>query len=599
MRIPQHRQVPLPFLLLLGAAAASLQPTPGLHDTDARRSSSRTPIALDGYGQFTGTEVNTSFSGAALPRAVDAWLGIEYAAQPVGTTGRFTAAGWPAPFSGVRAATAYGKKCIQDERVPLDAQDEACLTFNVYRTQGVPLDRKLPVLVYIHGGLFLIGGWDSFDGASFVARAPPALVAVTFHYRLSSFGSLPSRLFADRGLLNLGLRDQHFFLSQFVQRHIAAFGGDPAAVTIGGRSAGAHSVGFHYMHNYGEDADADADQPPYFARAIQHSGAATARGWPNATAPRYAAQYERFRAYLNCTADDDDAVLACLRAADVSAIRDVSLELYASSLDTLAYPFQPVQGGPLLEKSGTRSGLDGTFHRVPVLASSVTDEGSLDVPGTLETNDDFLSYLRGVAPGLTDDDAAQLGALYPDPSAIQDDDDDGGQESPYANSPNSTQFKRVSAAYGDYFVICAQQSAASLAASAGVAAWKVRFDTNDSLPAWQGVPHGADAPYTWGAPAPAVEHPRESAAYLAYLASFVATGDPNALRQPGTPLWPRYELPQSQQEEDPTAAAAAAAAPQQQLLLRNRGGVAVERDDVRSEACRFWRDPERALRLNK
>ncbi|RYP13140.1 hypothetical protein DL767_010899 [Monosporascus sp. MG133] len=500
---------------------------------------------------------------------------MQYATQPVGER-RFATIDWPEPFEGVKEATRYSKQCIQDVRTPLEEQDEACLTFNVYRTHGVSFDEKLPVLVWIHGGAFLIGGWDKFDGPSFVASSPAPIVVVTFQYRLNSFGSLPSRLFADKGLLNLGLRDQHFFLKQFIQRHISSFGGDPNMVTLGGRSAGAYSVGFHYFHNYGEDADA-----PYFARAIHQSGAATSRGFPNATSPHYVDQFEVYTAYLNCTEGDDEEILACLRAANVSDIRDVSLKLYYDSVETESYPFQPVQGGPLLEKFGSESGYDGTFHKLPVITSTVTDEGILDVPGTLETNEDFISYFSGVSPKLTDNDLALLGGLYPDPAVVP--------GSPFTNSPNSTQLSRVSAAYSDYVAICPGQETAYRASREGVPTWKVRFNTNDSWPAWQGIPHGADERYTWNEPQ--VQYPRASSIYHAYLASFVATGDPNTLRYPGSPKWPRYEPSWSEKEMD--------GAPPRQLVLQLRGEAAVELDNIRWDACQYWRDPERAPRLNK
>ncbi len=256
-------------------------------------------ISLKGYGEFTGTIVNSTYTGYPLSNPVDAWLGIDYATQPIGE-GRFKPVDWPAPFSGRKEATKYGKACIQDSRsVALETQSEACLNFNVYRPQGVPLKKKLPVLVWIHGGSFNSGSWKSFDGAAFVAASKAPIVVATFHYRLNSLGFLPSELFEEEGLLNLGLRDQHFFLRNFVQKHISSFGGDPASVTIGGRSAGGHSVGIHYFHNYADDAG-----KPYFARAIHQSGSVTARTFPNATFPLYAQQFETLMNYIGCPTVD-------------------------------------------------------------------------------------------------------------------------------------------------------------------------------------------------------------------------------------------------------------------------------------------------------
>src|SRR5690348_10859343 len=87
----------------------------------------RRTVTLDGYGEFTGTVINTTFSGRPLPAPVDAWLGMDYATQPTGEN-RFKPVDWPAPFDGVKAATTYGKTCIQDPTsAKLETQDEACL----------------------------------------------------------------------------------------------------------------------------------------------------------------------------------------------------------------------------------------------------------------------------------------------------------------------------------------------------------------------------------------------------------------------------------------------------------------------------------------
>lgn len=242
---------------------------------------SRNTVKLDGYGSFSGTSINETYSGYALPHAVDAWLGMDYAAQPVGNR-RFTQSTGPSPFNGTKAATSYGKACIQEltSALPLELQDEACLNFNVYRTPGVSLDEKLPVLVWIHGGSFYAGSYKSFDGAAFAASSPEPIVVVTFHYRVNSLGSLPSQLLNEEGLSNINIRDQRLFL-EFVQEHIHAFGGDPDTVTIGGRSAGGHSVGIHYFHNYGIDEGAK----PLFARAIHQSGSVTSRAFPPSDFP--------------------------------------------------------------------------------------------------------------------------------------------------------------------------------------------------------------------------------------------------------------------------------------------------------------------------
>jgi acetylcholinesterase len=87
----------------LSLAALTATAQAGKHNT----------VTLDGYGSFSGTSVNETLSGYALPQTVDAWLGMDYAVQPVGDL-RFTPSTWPAPFDGVKDAASYGKACIQE-----------------------------------------------------------------------------------------------------------------------------------------------------------------------------------------------------------------------------------------------------------------------------------------------------------------------------------------------------------------------------------------------------------------------------------------------------------------------------------------------------
>lgn len=533
-------------------------------------------VSLADYGSFAGTTISLSHSEQPLASTVDAWLGIDYATQPIGDK-RFRPVSRPSAFNGVRSATSYGKVCIQDPAVQsADIQDEACLNFNVFRTKDVPLDEKLPVLVWIHGGSFCTGGWRSYDGPSFVAASESPVMVVTFHYRLNSLGSLPSTLFEEEELLNLGIRDQRFFL-EFVQEHIASFGGDPDRVTLGGQSAGAHAVGIQYFHNYGDDAGSK----PLFARAIQQSGSVTARAFPNATYPLYAEQMKEYMQDLGCAQKNNSAAMACLRDLDVNRIRDVSTAIYRKYNRPLTWPFQPVQGGPLLEKFGSQSGIDETFFHVPIITSTTTDEGKLFIPSDIQTNKGFIDYLHNLSPTLTKDDLNELQDLYPDPATNSD--------SPYKDSPRSKQYNRLAAAYSDYAYICPGQETAYRTSRTGVPTWKVRFNTNNNFPPSQGIPHTADAKYAWGATD--VQHPDISHVFHGYLASFVTAGDPNTARYPGSPEWPRYYGSDDDIED--------VSEDQRQQLVVQPDDTKVEKDKIRAEECLYWRDPDRARRLDK
>lgn len=107
-------------------------------------------VTLPGYGSFVGTTVGETLTKKPLSAPVNAWLGIDYATQPVGE-GRFAHVDFPKEFSGTKNATQYGYSCIQDPTALSFPQSEACLNFNVFRPQNVTLDQKLPVFIWIHG----------------------------------------------------------------------------------------------------------------------------------------------------------------------------------------------------------------------------------------------------------------------------------------------------------------------------------------------------------------------------------------------------------------------------------------------------------------
>ncbi len=178
---------------------------------------------------------------------VNVFRGIPYAEAPVGDRR------WkpPVPFpdwDGVRDAAEFGPACFQPESrtgsiyaTRLEALSEDCLSLNVWAPEDA---KRLPVFVWIHGGALTTGAGslDMYDGARMAAEG---VVVVTINYRLGVFGYLAhpelSAESADRVSGNYGLQDQIAAL-KWIERNIAAFGGDTENVTIAGESAGALSV---------------------------------------------------------------------------------------------------------------------------------------------------------------------------------------------------------------------------------------------------------------------------------------------------------------------------------------------------------------------
>jgi para-nitrobenzyl esterase len=177
----------------------------------------------------------------AIENGVATFKGIPYAASPFGEN-RFKAPQPAASWDGVRDALAYGPTVPKppyfppfDEILPEPViEGEECLNLNVW-TPDVSAT-GLPVMVWIHGGAFANGSGavPTYDGSRF---ARDGVVLVTINYRLGTDGFL----YLGDGVSNLGLLDQVAAL-EWVRDNIAAFGGDPARVTVFGESAGAFSV---------------------------------------------------------------------------------------------------------------------------------------------------------------------------------------------------------------------------------------------------------------------------------------------------------------------------------------------------------------------
>ena len=178
---------------------------------------------------------------------VVSYKGIPYAAAPVGDL-RWRPPG-PAPhWQGVRAADRYGNMCMQN--VPPNTAwgdiptSEDCLYLNVWRPAAV--SAPLPVMVWIHGGGFNIGAssWPQTEGSSLARRG---VMLVELNYRMGKFGFFAHPALTKENpngeLGNYGLMDMIAAL-KWVKANAAAFGGDPANVTVFGESAGGMAVNF-------------------------------------------------------------------------------------------------------------------------------------------------------------------------------------------------------------------------------------------------------------------------------------------------------------------------------------------------------------------
>ncbi|HEY2286856.1 MAG TPA: carboxylesterase family protein [Streptosporangiaceae bacterium] len=291
------------------------------------------------------------------------WLGIPYAAPPAGKL-RW-AAPQPAPrWSGVRPATSYGSRCAQlangnGPRV----DNENCLYLNVftprnpvttspnpnYHGGGTRPGGGLPVLVMIHGGGLTTGAGDQHDGSLIVNT--DGIVVISINYRLGPLGFLdvPGLGTSARTASgNYGLLDQEAAL-RWVHRNIAAFGGNPAEVTIDGESAGGWSM------------CALMTSPPargLFRAAIMQSGSC-------ATQTRATAQTASLAFAKQAGCPDPVTAAACLRTLPEKKLLDASAS------------YQPLftSGGPELPVSAAQAVASGHYNRVPLLMGTNHNEG--------------------------------------------------------------------------------------------------------------------------------------------------------------------------------------------------------------------------------
>ncbi len=310
------------------------------------------PVVSTAEGQVRGFVKN----------GVNIFLGIRYAAPPVGNLR------WrpPAPvdkWQGTLDATAYANACPQVTELGAFAgpssTTEDCLYLNVFTTG---MEKRKPVIVWIHGGGNVDGESNDYDGSKLATGGPLGedTVIVTMNYRMGLFGFVSHPALNAEGHLwgNYGVLDQLAVL-RWVQRNIAAFGGDPSNVTLGGQSAGASDTTSALLSPLAKGI---------FHRAILESSPRVSKE----TADAALAAGVAFGEAASCPGTDA-AAAACLR--QLSAARILQLQgtpnantpglVVTSFVDGTIVPIQPAAAWTT-----------GQFNRVPILGGTVRDEAN-------------------------------------------------------------------------------------------------------------------------------------------------------------------------------------------------------------------------------
>ncbi|MFN0148272.1 MAG: carboxylesterase/lipase family protein, partial [Dehalococcoidia bacterium] len=324
----------------------------------------------------------------AAEGALHVFRGIPFAKPPVGDL-RFRAPQPPEPWTGVRDALAFRPAALQVASpvgaalaMDIDATDEDCLYLNVWTPS--PEGRR-PVMVWVHGGAFVIGSGSQplYDGSGLAARGD--VVVVTLNYRLGLFGFLHGKTLCGDALDSTGneaILDQVAAL-RWVRDEIAAFGGDPDNVTVFGESAGAISVA------------ALLGMPAargLFQKAILESGSA------NLVATATAASETAAKILAHFGLEPAEAHrLRAIPAADLLEAQT------AVTPRTSGVAYGPVIDGDVLPRSPFDAVAAGETRGVALLGGTTMDELKLFAfmdPGVFQLDEDGLqARIEAVLPG--------------------------------------------------------------------------------------------------------------------------------------------------------------------------------------------------------
>ncbi|KAF8706197.1 alpha beta-hydrolase, partial [Rhizoctonia solani] len=362
-------------------------------------------VSLAARTQAAPTGTNTSAPVVSLPYAryqgfhnetsgLDVFLGIRYAQAPVGDL-RWRAPKSPIPVKETLQATSQPAKCFQlnilgdsgsTPGVPDPTED--CLFLNVYAPPLNTRKKKLPVLVWIHGGGYFAGYAASYDPTTMIQASNNSFVAVIIQYRLGMFGFLPGSEIKKNGTLNAGLLDMEFAL-KWTRKNIHLFGGNPDDVTIWGESAGAGGVMMQVVANGGKTT------PPLFKRAIASSTYVP----PNYRYddPQAELQYASLVSDTGCA--NATNTLACLRSLDYATLAAGATQLP-----------RPVVDGSFLTQRPQLSLAKKQVNGEKLISLHNVDEGRIFV--SQDANSTVQSWMQQQFPDLTQQNRTVIENAY-------------------------------------------------------------------------------------------------------------------------------------------------------------------------------------------
>lgn len=479
-------------------------------------------MGLAGAGVAAAQPVKTDaglVEGTTTPDGqVRVFRGIRFAAPPTGD-GRWAPPRPVEPWTGVHKAVAFGPRCVQasvfSDMVFRDEMSEDCLYLNVW-TPAKAAGEALAVMFWIHGGGFQAGSASEprQDGERLARKG---VVVVSANHRLGAFGFLAHPALtseSDRKASgNYGMLDQVAAL-QWVQRNIAAFGGDPGRVTIFGESAGSFAVSALVASPLARGL---------FHRAIGESGAFFSLGGGPLGQRTLAAAEEM-----------GSKLAAGLGAADLPALRAKTADEILKA--ARGQWFSPIVDGHFLPGTVPEIYAAGKHNPVPLLAGWNADESRASVTMARE---------RPTAASFQEATRKRFG---PAADAIL---------AAYRATSDEEAVEAAAALASDTFIGYSTWKWIQVhAATTKAPVYRYSFDRKipvapgtmvngrEATAADIGARHAGEIEYVFGMLDSSPKVPWEEAdrrlsdQMMTYWSNFAKTADPNG---PGVPKWPAYD----------------------------------------------------------
>ncbi|XP_058890511.1 neuroligin-1 isoform X6 [Acipenser ruthenus] len=537
MKVQLHSGVDVPFILwILGfTLQAVVVSSQKLDDLD--------PVVTTTYGKVRGfkKELGNEILGPVIQ-----FLGVPYAAPPTGER-RFQPPEPPSSWSEIRNATQFPPVCPQtvvEGRLPevmlpvwftnsldivstyVQDQSEDCLFLNMYvpteddiREGGSPK----PVMVFIHGGSYMEGTGNMFDGS--ILASYGNVIVITVNYRLGVLGFLSTGDQAAKG--NYGLLDQIQAL-RWISENIAFFGGDPLRITVFGSGAGASCVNLLTLSHYSEGNRWSNSTKGLFQRAIAQSGSALS-SWAVSFQP---AKYARMLATkVGCNLMDTVDLVECLQKKPYKELVDQDIQPARYHI-----AFGPVIDGDVIPDDPQILMEQGEFLNYDIMLGVNQGEGLKFVEFIVDNENgvramdfdyavsSFVDDLYGYPDGK-DVLRETIKFMYTD----------------WADRHNpETRRKTLLALFTDHQWVAPAVATADLHSSFGSPTYFYAFYHHcqtDQVPAWADAAHGDEIPYVFGLPmiGPTELFPCNfskndvmlSAVVMTYWTNFAKTGDPN------------------------------------------------------------------------